>query len=1117
MAAGALASSAAALPQDAQPPLAVTPIPTWQKAREAGDRSRAEARPDEARAHYLQALWFRPGGKDEIALLDALVELAPAPSGERALWGLRRLEQSCDEEGRVRPVRDWADALAPLGPLAYGLPKARAEAASELERMAREARKNASRRPELWLEVRWAAETAAVVLAASPALSARAREWIERDRRPFPDLSREVTPTVQRLGEDALARGSEEDALRAGRILVGLGSQIATEGLRGPKPTGLDWLGARGAALVGAARSSLERRRGAPFTVAELEQMPLQERDALDAIYTDFGFPALAVSPHGLYTIETSCGLETLLGVARTIELHHARLVNWYGRDPFDGRPGLVRIVPEVEGLEAEGGTQWWAGGFQAGDTTVMRFAIGTIEGLGHGLTHELTHRFDGVIWPGMPGWAVEGRAVWTGSAYGGSPDTQFVENHGGGGAMHDATLRGYHDGEKLKKLVAGENERYRDNYTAGYALWLYLATWEEDGKRIYAPNLEQWMRGCAKAKKHYEWFLGCFVDGKDGRPAEWDGFVAAWRKWLDGWWWEHPAQWTARYTTATPPAPQSPLVLDRRTWPWTLGRAEPVFGEHHARGAADLLAGLGQAEEALQAFVWSFSVDQRSPDADRACAGVLDALGRKGQAWMLRARQGAARGEAPFASGLPRTRALLAKLREAAEAGAQRPVLAAALRADHDLLADRLGIPRLGPLPAAAGLDPGTPPLAEPPRGVAREAWGEAGLCDFDERRVEHLWYVDERGDLHVGRPAPRQGTGTQDRSAAVRDGFALASDWMAPGRWRLRASVHLTTTYASGAVVIGYESYSRNVRLRFGSGDYMYSIGKTEEQAPQEGLSWSLGGRFERSGALGLHAGGSHRFASSAASFEVELLVDGPLVLCLLDGEEVGRYRTPDGTPIEGRVGFATDVGAVRVSGITLQRLDRPRAAGLRGRLPPVLDLAASSLPDFRGLLGLELVGLAHRPTGVLAAWAPAPDPADGLSADELAAELAASVEHDASCAGRLLDALAAATPIVLLVPDCVAAGGEQALAERAQAEAGRPVEILTYRCPTDAGAGQDGESEFETGRPSFLFVDPSGVIRERQMPVAQPTDELRRWVSVFRLGPTPPALRQPSLDRR
>ena len=90
-----------------------------------------------------------------------------------------------------------------------------------------------------------------------------------------------------------------------------------------------------------------------------------------------------------------------------------------------------------------------------------------------------------------LPGWAGEGRAVWTGAAYGGSPDTTFVPNHGTGGAMYDATMRGYHGGEKLKELVSGENERYRDNYTAGYALWLYLSTWEEGGRRLFEPRLD--------------------------------------------------------------------------------------------------------------------------------------------------------------------------------------------------------------------------------------------------------------------------------------------------------------------------------------------------------------------------------------------------------------------------------------------------------------------------------------------------------------------------------------------------------------------------------------------------------------------------------------------------
>ena len=77
-----------------------------------------------------------------------------------------------------------------------------------------------------------------------------------------------------------------------------------------------------------------------------------------------------------------------------TVEDHHRRLAAWNGVDPFvDGR-GIVRVEPGYDGVETNGVPYWWAAGFQRGDLTVLRFAWGSIEGLGHTLTHELTHGF---------------------------------------------------------------------------------------------------------------------------------------------------------------------------------------------------------------------------------------------------------------------------------------------------------------------------------------------------------------------------------------------------------------------------------------------------------------------------------------------------------------------------------------------------------------------------------------------------------------------------------------------------------------------------------------------------------------------------------------------------
>ena len=138
--------------------------------------------------------------------------------------------------------------------------------------------------------------------------------------------------------------------------------------------------------------------------------------------------------------------------------------------------------MPEASGLESEGAPFWWAAGFQGGDTTTVRFSCGTIEGLGHLLTHELTHRFDGAIYPGIPSWLAEGKAVWTGGAYGKAEDETFVDAWADVGAIEAAFLKGYGDLGKFTKLISGTLDDYRDNYTAGFALYVYLTTRKPQG-----------------------------------------------------------------------------------------------------------------------------------------------------------------------------------------------------------------------------------------------------------------------------------------------------------------------------------------------------------------------------------------------------------------------------------------------------------------------------------------------------------------------------------------------------------------------------------------------------------------------------------------------------------
>ncbi|MFT7680317.1 MAG: hypothetical protein ACI8QC_004323, partial [Planctomycetota bacterium] len=1025
------------------------------------------------------------------------------------------------------------------------------------------------------------------LISGSPALKETFGVAIERDRRPFVDaeaeLAKHVVKAISKLAKSALSKGDYEDAIRAGRILVGLNAQANTKGLRSEVPISMEGAGTLGRDTVANARQRMLAKRE-PYTLEELEMMTPAEQAEFEDTYTEFGFPAVAISPSGKYRIETSCGYETLLGITGTVELHHDRLVDWFGQDPFEGRQGLMRIVPDIQGLEAEGGTKWWAGGFQGGDTTVIRFAMGNIEGVGRTITHELTHRFDGVIYPGMPGWAVEGRASWTGGAYGWSGDTEFIESFATGGSMHDALVRGYTGEGKLRDILNGENERFRDNYTFGYAMWVFITTWEIRGKRVFEPKLDEWMLGSAKARRPLDWFSTCFIDGQDGRPASFEDFQKEWNQNLNDWWSDPPgklpAPWIAkRHTSNNGGGPGSPLIYDRETWPWTLARTEPLFGQHHARDAGHLLADLGQDKDAVAAFLWSMVVDPRTPDRDRRLMEVLNEMGSEEECWLLNRRYDEATGLAPFLKKIPQTAQLLEafSLLVDTEEGVVEPedpvaqerggrlLVRRALRADHDIIAERIGAPFLGPPPATEAPAEGlalSVPFSEPEWLASSAEWQEGDLVGYEERRVPGLWYYEElRGDLHVGREKPREATGVFDRSAHRRDAFCFANAWMQEGRYRLRADVNITTAYVNGAIILGHERFDRKVSFSFSAGDYHYAIGKKEEFDGIEKVSWSLGGRFERAGHLGIRAGGAHSFESPTSSFEVELLVDDSLVLCFIEGEYKGSYRSPDGSAIEGFIGFATSRGAVRISGASLQRLDRARSAGLLGRLPHALDLEVSEVPDFGELAGVPVEGLPRSKNGTFAVWLPLPE-LDEEDADAAWKQLERKTKRYVSKASELLGKFNSRIPLHLLLPTGAGSdlqGKMKALAislllEDATSEAEASFDELLFRAEEIAGdslseeaeaamerehmprlikictrplevylhagpgeAGWTSENPTVVDRASFLFIDPAGVIRAQQSPSSRPNAALAKWLSVFRSGEAPAPERRPSDEHR
>ncbi|MEW6071156.1 MAG: VOC family protein [Planctomycetota bacterium] len=1072
------------------------PIEAGRKALAAGDAAAAVE-------HLLNALPFAPASPEILALL---LEASATDADARALWLQAWYAARADADGRAKPDGTIRRLLAAEDPWPAKLAIARAAAVTELVDFAAKRAQKGERAPDELLVAQWGRRAALELARRSPALRATHGANLDPTLRVPGGFDGPVLRAVEREMRRALDNLRTGDAMRLARCLRGFVTQAGFKDLQGERPAGIERFGAAAGEGLARAREQLAARVGEPWTVEELEWLTQEEGEAFTREHDSFAFPGVAVSPRAWYRIETDCGYQTLLGVARTIELHHQRLANWFGQDPFVGRPGIVRVVPEAYGLESEGAPFWWAGGFQGGDETTMRFSCGTIEGLGHGLTHELTHRFDGAIYPGMPAWLVEGRAVWTGAAYGHSTDTGFVARHASFGTIEGTFIKGYGGLDKLTKLVDGTVEDYRDNYVAGYALYVYLNTWEEDGRLLYHDRLQSYMEDARHGGQDpVAFFTRHFGDGKDGRPDGFEAFAAAFGTYIAGFYWKNPQPWTALYTQDVPAGPSDGWVYDEPTWTWSRSRAEPTFGQDQAREAGLLLHALGREEEAVPALVWGLSQDGRTPGAERVLGPLLAGLKRGDAAWVvehtLRFPDAPAANPAPFLRTLPRTRELLALLGEAATAYRTQGLIfaAGAMSGERDRLALLLGEKPLMDRSAAAAT--ALHPFDEAERLMGLEGWTEEGLTGFEERRVTGLWYEDDHLDLHVGRDRPRTGTGKLDRAAHQRDAFVRTDDWLLPGVYRLRMRIQFTTSFVSGAVIVGYTRRDRSIRFHFSAGDFMYAIGESEEEPKFEEMGWSVAGLRDRDGPLpGSTRGGTFRFGRQVPAFDLEILVDGPTLLAFIDGERVGIYHTVDGAPIEGYVGFATGMGAIRVQAPTVQRLDSSRLAGRPAAAPASLNLALAAAPDFEDLENRSFLGLPPSPNGRLVLWIPVPwlDEGETLDLDSIVAraEMGAQTLHEG------LYREGAPQPFVVVVPARIGEERLAALRDRLAAAFEKPPALLVHPFAGEIPPGMDDAPD--RYKRWLLFVDSSDIVR-----VASPflvqfggfDDLLRHWLTVFR----------------
>jgi tetratricopeptide (TPR) repeat protein len=1103
-----LAASAAAaalpapLPQSPAPPAAASRHDDVAAPLAAGKAALAAGQRAEAARHFRRALDFAP---DSPELWSLLVEACADDADARELAQSGLATASVTAEGKFALDGAARSRLPAEEERPAALAAARAAAVDELLRLAAAREREATSKFDPLVVEWWARRFALDLASASPALRA-GRETEFSARMPLPpSLPAKVVKALESFASSAIANGRTADAIKAGRILAGMGTQLAFgKDLQGERPAGVGDLHERAAAILAKARERLTHKGEKPWTIDELLQLDGDQAEAFTREHDSFANPGVALSTQGWYRIETDCGFNTLLGVAQTIELHHQRLANWYGQDPFVGRPGLCRVVPEAAGLESEGSPFWWAGGFQSGDVTTLRFSCSSIEAFGHGLTHELTHRFDGAIYPGMPSWLVEGRAVWTGGAFGHSSDERFVEGWASVGTIEAAFIKGYGDGNKLLKLIEGTIDDYRDNYVAGFALYVYLDTFAGPGNRpLFKERLQKFMkesRGVRKWKEHFE---QCFCDGRDGRPREFAEFVAAWAPWLQGFYWDGRKPWATAYEKELNHRGSS-AIMDEPTWVWSRHRAEPRFGQDQAALAGRLLLAAGKRQDAIAAFVFALAVDGRRPQEEALLAGALEAEGRRDAAWVLRQTiefpAGARIGSPPFASALPKVHAFAEQLQSAAVAavGATRPVTAAAWRAERERVATWIG---LSAPPAVAPIDAGKALCGfdAPARPLAPKGFAEFGLTDYEERRAKGRWYVDEEGDLHVGRDKPRDATGTVDRYAAQIHCFAVAPEWVLPGTWRLDARIRFTTSFVNGAVIFGYADRESNLRFSFSAGDFMYAIGKSQKEPEFNDMGWSITGLRDRDGGLpGSTSGGGFGFESRQSSFALTLQVDGALVEAFINGRAVGRYHTVDGAAIEGLIGFATSMGAIEVEDARVTRLERSRLAPERGFVPTVFDLAtARSLPPWSSMQR-TCAGLERRSQGTLLLWL-AP-PVEAPKDDAARAGLTSKLQWDLRELSQLVERMQPTQQIVVAMPDGVDEGGRNHLADFGRTVLGGEPQFIVHHQPF-----QPDGVEAPNSRRFLLFIDSAGIVRRfSDMPtgtMVADDDQFRLWLTVFR----------------
>ncbi len=1062
-----------------------------------------------------------------------------------ATAALHFAEATVDVRGAVggAPRGAWVskDGESDFGALALRTATARVKLADALLDLAKQREGKGARAPEGLLTAAWARRFALDLVQRTPVAEKAMKRGLKTSVSAPAGAHGPVLKALDRLAARALGKNDLGTTIRAARIIHGLGVQADFKDLLGDRPSGMASWRAKGADLLRKARDRQVQRSEEPWTVEDLEWLSGEEGESFTRGHASFAEPGVAVSPRGYYRIESDCGYETLLAVASTIEDHHLRLVDYFGEDPFvkNGtdvqRQGTIRIVPDPNGLEAEGAPFFWAGGFQSGDTTVVRLAAGTVDGLGRTLTHELTHRFDGVLHSGIPAWLAEGRAVWTGAAYGRITATEFVADYCPSLGMLNVLNRGLSRGKRLESVLSGNPEEYRNNYTLGVALYVFLSTWfpgdgpsMSDGTPIFRDLLHEYEnRGKhpSKPKDVFEDFVDHFCDGEGGRPASLEEFETVFTEFLRGFIPRKLKPFTKRYVTNVNERGRTQWIYDEPTWTWDWVRAEPSFGQNQAREAGELLLENENVADAIRAFVWARSVDGFDL---RTAAGLVDAIGRvKAPSrtqieglWAVHHERNAEPFASKVSASLARKRLsefpgrlkavdeCLEDLRSASVELSLAGARGSAQRVfgDYERVAAWAGKAVEVPLELSG--------IAPIPKGESEEleGWADESLTRLDDDRAKGLFFVEDDGTLLLGRKTARTGSGRFDRSGGGRS-FVRATRWLLPGTYRIKTRVNFTTAHGTVIVVLGWKTRDRNLRLRLTAGDFDYAVGESDEAPKFDTVRWRFNGMRTREGGLGTSvSGGSIELDPPGASVDLELLVMGPVVNAWIGGKFAGSYHTVDGAPIEGHVGFGTASGSAAIAPTLVTREDR--------RAVENLDFERGVAPEFNRLSNLSVFfGDQMEPltNGALVLWIPADSKSASIASEAESQEEAASraLARAKRSAVQLLDRMArngVAQPLVVALPVAYEEFLDRPAFEEAMNdashEAGVAPRIIFHRIRAQTEEENDAPLQRFTsgdrGSRWIFFVDAANVVRMSQpftSAGAISQEKLEHWLTVFR----------------